>query len=196
MATVVDIGARRGDVNRRILEQLYRDHGEALRCFLLGRVQSSADIEDIVQDVFARLARRDDLVERSAEGARKNRAYLFTAANNMVVDLERRRQVRWKYSSANREGLEETVDQATPEIVVVAQEHLALVKEAIKTLKPEWRTAFILNRFKHMTHKEVSAVMGITRKQAERFIAKATLNLYEKVNEMYKGESGHGGRGK
>lgn len=185
MKSVVDRTAHQTDSNRENLEQLYRDHGEALRCFLYGRVYSDADIDDIVQDVFMRLARRDDLEERTQEGFKKNRAYIFTMANNLVVDMERGRQVRQKYQAAKYQQAEGRVDELAPEIVAVAQEHMGLVKEAIKALKPEWRTALILSRFKHMSHKEIASVMDITHRQAEGFISKAVLALHDMVKQMY-----------
>ena len=177
MSTVIALNRRRQKGHQQILEQLFREHGEALRSFLLGRVRNKADIEDIIQDVFSRLARQKDLNARHHMEARQNRAYIFTMANNLIVDMERRKAVRSQYCVENQQNPAGKVYELSPDVVVVAQEQLSTVKEAIKGLKPTWRTAFVLSRFKHMSYKEISAVMGVTERQVEAFVARAVVKL-------------------
>ncbi|WIO74205.1 RNA polymerase sigma factor [Porticoccaceae bacterium LTM1] len=185
---------RRSEADKQFLEQLYRDHGDALRSFLLGRVRSKTDIDDIVQEVFTRLARKEDLEGRQKVDSRQNRAYLFTAANNLIVDMERRKAIRREYCAAKSNDLAGTVYELSPEVEVVAQEQLSTVKAAITALKPTWRTAFILSRFKHMNYKEISVVMSVTERQVEAFVARAVAKLKKTLEAVNKGQEQGGSR--
>lgn len=184
---------RRSETNKQFLEQLYRDHGDALRSFLLGRVRSKTDIDDIIQEVFTRLAHKGGLEGRQEVDFRQNRAYLFTAANNLIVDMERRKAVRREYSVAKSNDLTGTVYELSPDVEVIAQEQLSTVKAAITALKPTWRTAFILSRFKHMNYKEISIVMQVTERQVEAFVARAVTRL-KKTLEAANDIQAKGGR--
>ncbi|WIO73264.1 sigma-70 family RNA polymerase sigma factor [Porticoccaceae bacterium LTM1] len=176
--------------NRRILKELYEEHGKAVRCFLYKRVKNREDIDDIVQDLFVRISKQKDLKARLEGGVKQQRAYLFTIANNLVVDMERNKLVRWRYSIKQGEQAKDYFDDLSPDVVVIAREHLKLVKQAIKELKPNHRTAFVLSRFKHMSHKEIAEVMGVKSRQVESYVASAVTNLRKKVDQMYQGGFG------
>ena len=192
MNTVIDLNRRREKGHRKLLEQLFQEHGEALRSFLLGRVRNKADIEDIIQDVFSRLARMTNLEARRHIDTRQNRAYIFTMANNLIVDMERRKAVRNRYCAENQQDSASKVYELSPDVVVVAQEQLSTVKEAITGLKPTWRTAFILSRFKHMNYKEISTIMEVSERQVEAFVARAVAKLRASLDK----EPGSKGAGK
>ena len=170
---VVDLSIRRTGDREQVLEQLFREHRAALRSFLLGRVRDTSDLDDIVQEVFMRLARNTDAVNRLLEPGANNRAYLFTAANNLIVDLERRQSVRKSYLTNHWDEAGAVVYELSPEVVVAASEELAVIKEAIKNLKPTWRKAFVLSRIKSMNYKDISEDMGVSVRQIEKYIAAA-----------------------
>lgn len=191
---VVKLETDSGSETGEILKGLYRDHGEAVRYFLRKRVRDEADIEDVVQDMFIRLSQQKDLNSRLSGGARQSRSYLFTIANNLVVDMERRKSVRWRYSAEKSGNVQDSVDELSPDVIVIAKEHMQLVKEAIKTLRPDHRTAFVLNRFRHMSHKEIAEVMGVRSKQVQGYIAAALSNLRKQVEKMYRDGCDQGDR--
>lgn len=181
-SNVVNFGRRpKSSETRReqALEQLFRDHGAPLRSFLLGRLRDEAELEDVMQEVFARLARKEDLEQRLTATHAKNRAYIFTAANNLIVDLERRRAVRREYSARHSDQMGETVYEISPEVEVVAVQELSRVKEAIKALKPTWRKAFVMSRLKCLSYQEISREMGVSTKQIEKYVASAIVRLRE-----------------
>ena len=45
------------------LERLYDDHAQALFAFLLSFTRSEPDTQDVLQEVFIKLAQRPDLLE-------------------------------------------------------------------------------------------------------------------------------------
>ncbi|HWT52955.1 MAG TPA: sigma factor, partial [Caulobacter sp.] len=73
-----------GDVDLAV-----RRHEGMLRRFVASRIGRDADVDDIVQEVFVRFARRTP-----GEAIERLEAYLFQTANNLIRDRARRRQVR------------------------------------------------------------------------------------------------------
>ena len=174
---IVDLTGRRRNERERVLEQLFNEHGAALQSFIGRNMAADADSEDIVQEVFIRLAKVEALCDKIKEEAGSTRSYLFTIANNLVVDMERKKSRRRGFDSRVREEVEDTVVENNPEVIVSASRELEMMKSVIMKLKTEWRRAFVLNRFKHMSYPQVAQHMGVTVKQVEHFIAQALVQI-------------------
>lgn len=177
---VISLNRRRSDEVEPVLEQLYRDHEEAIRSFLIGRIRDHSELDDIVQEVFVRVARSKELSTRQQFTKRQNRAYLFTAANNLIVDMERRKSVRRNYLSANEEE-RNSVYELSPDVVVEARQELSAIKKAVKQLKPTWRKAFVMARFQNVSYQEISEEMGVSIRQIEKYIANSIKALRKAV---------------
>src|ERR1041385_6471958 len=74
------------------LARLYDDHAQALFAFLLNLTQNEADTRDLLQELFAKLARRP----ASLPAVRAPRAFLLRLAHNAAIDWMRRRGTREK----------------------------------------------------------------------------------------------------
>src|SRR5438105_8577636 len=72
------------------LERLYDEHAQALFAFLLNLTRNEADTRDLLQELFVKLARKPELMEK----VRDARAFLVRLVHNMAIDLMRRRGVR------------------------------------------------------------------------------------------------------
>ncbi|MDM3870697.1 sigma-70 family RNA polymerase sigma factor [Porticoccus sp. W117] len=175
---VIDLNQRK-DSRRRSLEKLFQEDGRILRGYLFKRLRNEAEVEDVAQEVFAKLARMPDLDQRISQG--KNRNFLITIANNLVVDMERKRATRRSYQDEQRNQSGYLVYELSPEVEVVANEELSLLKTAIMKLKPTWRRAFTMSRFHNMTYREISEEMGVGVKQVEKYITNALMELRKAV---------------
>jgi RNA polymerase sigma-19 factor, ECF subfamily len=174
---VTELTSRRHELDEQVLERLYREHGSALRAFLWGRVSSQSDAEDIIQEVFSRLARLDGLKEKLAADRSDNRAFIFTAANNYIVDQERRKTLERRYLSTKHDLEHDTVLEITPEATAMARQELIMVKQAIANLHPAWRRAFVLSRFDSMSYRQIAEEMNISVKTVEKYITRALAKL-------------------
>ena len=74
------------------LRRLYDEHAQPLYAFLLNLTRDEADTRDLLQDIFVKLARDEDLLA----GVRDERAFLIRLAHNAAIDLIRRRGTRDK----------------------------------------------------------------------------------------------------
>lgn len=179
---VVDIGRRQQETREQVLERLFSEHGDALRSFVHGRTGSEDDPNDIVQEVFVRLARMKGLRAKLSDTGPRNRAYIFTIANNLIVDHERRKALQRNYDAQSGEA--ERVQEITPEAAASAERDLSILKQVIAQMRPAWRQAFVLNRFKYMSYTQIAAHMGVTVKQVENYMTQALVRVRDAQRAM------------
>lgn len=171
-ANVVGIRSRPRETQEQACERLYIEHHRALRRFLAVRCGLYNEIDDIVQEVFARLAQSIDLARRLPPADERNRSYLFVVANRVVINLERRRKLERRYICKQADAALGGHELASPsaEHVVAVRDDLESVRRAILELKPNWRRAFVSHRFRHMSYIEIAQEMGVSVKTVEKYI--------------------------
>jgi len=170
---IVHVSSRARPGRKRLVARLFAQHDRVLRLFLQARSVPSEQIEDLIQELYARLLVMDRLEEKMSESTGSNRTYLRLMANHLFVDHQRKMHVRGRYSAAQREIERERFDDRTPERIVAAQLELEAIKAVILDLPVNWRVAFVLQRFRNMSYEEIALHMGVTIKQVEHYIVRA-----------------------
>ena len=170
---IVHVSSRERPERKRLVARLFAQHDRVLRLFLQGRSVPKDQIEDLMQELFARLLVMDRLEEKMSESTGSNRTYLRLMANNLFVDQQRKLHVRGRYLAAQRDIERERFDDRTPERIVAAQLELEAIKAVILDLPVNWRVAFVLQRFRNMSYEEIALHMGVTIKQVEHYIVRA-----------------------
>ena len=72
------------------LRRLYDEHAQPLYAFLLNFTRNESDTHDLLQEIFVKLARDENLLN----GIRDERAFFIRLAHNAAIDLIRRRDAR------------------------------------------------------------------------------------------------------
>ena len=154
-----------------------------LMSYFRRRLHTPQDAEDLTQEVFLRILRRDEaLPSDHAE------AYLFQVAANLLRD--RARQAGWRRANDHvsldgPEGPGLTADPASsgliedlgPERVLLSQEALAAALAALDQLGERTRDIFVLYRLEKMKHREIAALYGISVSSVEKYVARASEHL-------------------
>jgi RNA polymerase sigma factor (sigma-70 family) len=142
-------------------------HEASLRGYLRHSLKSLADVDDLVQECYARLLR-----ERDRGEVRSSRAFLFTVARNAVRDLLRRRAVSAALPITENAALH--VLEESPNLVdfVSRREELAILTDAIRALPERCRHVFLLRKIQGLPQKEIAARLGITENTVETLVAK------------------------
>ena len=174
---VVDLASHGRPERRRLVERLFGEHAPALRLFLKGRLVPPDEIDDLVQELFARLMNVKRLEDKMSASTGSNRAYLLTMANNMVVDMQRKASIRSNYAARQKGVRSDQVYERTPEEIVAAQLELEVMRSVILEMRPTWRQAFVLHRFRNMSYEDIALHMDMTVKQVENCIAQAMKRL-------------------
>ncbi|MDM3870838.1 sigma-70 family RNA polymerase sigma factor [Porticoccus sp. W117] len=189
---VVDISQRRRGRQEQVLKRLFDEHGAPLRSFLAARLGARDDLDDLVQDVFFRLAKLEDLGDKMIHNKGSIRAYLFTIGNNLILDAKRKRQVRDSYAQSKQAFDEEHAHQVSPETVVSHRQELQIVKNAIMEMPAAWRKVFLLSRVELKSYRLISEQLGVSVKQVEKYMSKALKFVRDAVKAAHSQEAHNG----
>jgi RNA polymerase sigma-70 factor (ECF subfamily) len=129
-------------------------HEPALRAYVKVRFPTLTDIDNLIQETFARILRA-----RDAGPVRSPKAFLFATARNTAIDLLRREQIVQLDGSASIDVLDET--PGTIETLSREQE-LCLLEQAVESLPERCRQILILKKIEGLSYAEIGEQLGIT----------------------------------
>ena len=155
-------------------------HNKVLKLFLVRAVGSIAEAEDILQEVYLRLVRRQER-ETISEFPR---AYLFTTATNVIRDRRRRQKVRRNF---DHDPFDETsCPDHTPsvEATMIWQEGLEIVKDALQDLKPIHRRIFVLHKIEGLSFPEIAKETGVPLRTVQRYASDALAHCAARLEKQ------------
>ncbi len=147
--------------------------------FLIYRI-GSADVEDLVQEVFIKAINGLETFKGNASP----KTWLFSIARNVAIDEIRKN--KWK-KFISFDLIHEPKNLKTPETVFNENEATLELYMAVQSLKPSYRDVIILRGLKDLTVSEASFVLNWSENKVRSTYnrAKAALrkrmggNLYE-----------------
>lgn len=164
---------------RSFLDALSRRYRGALTAFFRRRAPNwRQDSEDLTQEVFLRLARRE-----GEGGIERAEQYLFQIARSVLVDNARRHIVRNTVCHETYDELEHAVEDFSPERVLDGKEQIALVLSALDNLPDNVRAAFVLHRFEELTYVEIAVRLGVSVSSIEKYMIRALKTMTALVKE-------------
>ncbi|RRN63913.1 RNA polymerase sigma factor [Caulobacter sp. 602-1] len=155
-------------------------HEPELRRMLTRRAPVGFEVDDIVQEIYARLAGL-----ASVDHIHNPRSYIFRMASGIAMDFMRRLKV---VPITNVEDVDAAgaVDQEpSPEVVTVARDQLRRLARVFAALPPRVAEVFRLRRVQGLSQREVAARLGITESTVEKHMARGVYLIaqgFEVVN--------------
>lgn len=156
-------------------------HEPALRRWLGRRLVYGLDLDDIVQEAYAKL-----VTVPSVDHITNPRAYFFRTALNILVNEVRRTQVVSIEFVAELDRLEVEADGFAPDIEAEYRQELRHVAEAIAQLPAKCREVFIVRKVHGLSQRETARKLGIAESTVEKHVAKGLRHLVDYF--------GHGGK--
>jgi RNA polymerase sigma factor (sigma-70 family) len=155
----------------QLLVQWSKRYREVLLRFFQRRMAGNADREDLVQEVFLHMARRENLGE-----IRDVERFLFHAAANVLKDW-RRKQL--SHAAGQHEPLNDEIRDVgrTPEHVLLSKEVIEKLVAALELLPERTRTIFVLYHFEQLPHAQIARELGIAVRTVEDHVARANGKL-------------------
>ena len=160
------------------LERLYDDHAQALFAFLLNLTRDEHDTRDVLQEVFAKLARQPGLLD----GVRNERAFLIRLAHNAAIDLMRRRGTREKH---HEQFGAEAVTPFAPTADPDEQTFRAALAEALGELPRDQRAVVHLKLWEWLTFEQIAAALEIPPNTAASRYRYGLDKLRERLRPIY-----------
>jgi RNA polymerase sigma-70 factor (ECF subfamily) len=147
-------------------------HESSLRAYLHRQFPEHPDIDDLVQETYARL-----LQTREHGALRTPKAFLFATARNAALDFFRHRKVVAIDGLAEIECLPVLEDRpGVPEAVCHDQE-LQLLAEGIQALPERCRQVITLRKIHGLSHREIAAQLGVAENTVNAQVALGVLRL-------------------
>jgi RNA polymerase sigma-70 factor (ECF subfamily) len=160
---------------KALLAAWAREFRLPLMRFFQKRAPPSVDPDDLVQEVFVRLARRADLGSIDyVEG------YLFQTAANVLADRYRRDQRQPEIV----ESFDETTHGEavlTPERVLMDRQAIEQLIQGLYALPERTRHIFVLYHFEHLRQAEIAARFGMPVSTVEKHMARANKRLLKRL---------------
>ncbi len=162
------------------VQDLFRRHNQELKRFLRRRGASADTAADLMQETFLKL-----LTATPAAPVDNAQSYLFRIANNLSIDLARRRRLMPLVDNSD-EVLNRLVDDApSPERAVLSRQELALLQAALNQIPERPREVF-LARLEGKTFAEIGRTMGVSPQTAFSHMLRVMMHLKAALDRVQK----------
>ncbi|MBX3738916.1 MAG: RNA polymerase sigma factor [Candidatus Didemnitutus sp.] len=146
--------------------QWFRDevhaHDASLKAYLRGQFPSVRDVDDVVQESYLRVWRRQ--VSNPIQSAK---SFLYKVARHLAIDTLRHHRASPVDAVADISTLEVLDAKPSAADAACTSEEIDLLVEAIETLPPRCREIVILRKLRGLSQKDIAARMGIEERTVE-----------------------------
>lgn len=141
-----------------LFSNLYERLSNSLHDYLYYKYGEGLNPKDKTQEAFIKLWENCKKVTVD-----KAKSFLFTVANNLVLNEIKHNKVVLRYQSNTQMGH----TNESPEFLLEKEEYFKKYQETLSKLTEEQRTAFMLNKVEGKKHDEIAQMLGVTRKVVE-----------------------------
>lgn len=142
-------------------------HEPALRAWLQRRRLAGLEVDDIVQETYARL-----IAMESIKGVRNPKTYAFQAAYSVLMTHVRRSKVIAFQTVADIDQLGSQSEDPSPENAVADRDELQHLGEAIAALPGRVRDVFTLRKIDGLSQREVAQRLGLAESTVEKHMSR------------------------
>ena len=155
----------------KAFDQLFSDYGNRVYHFSLGYLKSSADAEEVVQEVFLRIWKNRGTLKPELSF----KAYLFKIAYHQILEyFEKANQQRTFKDRLIEESINFT-DELDEKVNY--QMLLEKVEQFIEQLPERQKVILVKKRKEGLPVKEIAVQLGISPKTVESHLAAALKNI-------------------
>jgi RNA polymerase sigma-70 factor (ECF subfamily) len=159
---------------KSVFTKLHQRYAKDLHDFIYYKFGEQYNPKDKVQEAFMKLWQNCNKINPD-----KAKSYLFSVANNTTLNVIKHKKVVLKYETQTNT---KDSDHQDPQFLLEEKEYLKKYQKALSNLTEEKRVAFLLNRVEGKTHKEISELLGISRKAVEKRIYSGLEQLRKEID--------------
>jgi RNA polymerase sigma-70 factor (ECF subfamily) len=147
----------------------------ALRAWLRRRRLQDTEIDDLVQETYAKL-----IVLESVDAIRDPKSYAFQVAHSIHATRIRRARIVPIQAGADLGDMPIPALDGTPEDILQARDELMELAAALTSLPARCKAAFLLRRLDGLSQRETAQRLGISEKTVENYMTQAIRFLMDR----------------
>lgn len=157
--------------DQSVFDELFHTYYSRIYGKALHVCKVHATAQDVAQQVFLKLW------EKKAELANipNPEAWLFSVANNQIVDVFRNQLMQDKYAQFALQLLEE--ETSSPEDLLITRQQKQLLEKSLELLSPKQKEVYHLSRHQGMTYVDIAAQLGISRDTVKEYMGVAMAKI-------------------
>lgn len=159
----------------KLFERLYKKHSKNLHDFLYYKFGEQLNPQDKVQEAFIKLWQNCSKISPN-----KAKSFLFTTANNLMLNAVAHQKVVLKYQKSPQKS----ATNESPEFVMQEKEYHQKLQNALANLTEAQRVAFLMNRVEGKRFKEIAELLDISTKAVEKRIYGALKKLRKEIEGL------------
>jgi RNA polymerase sigma factor (sigma-70 family) len=148
----------------------------ALKQFLRRHWRNKTEIDDLCQEVYARVF---EAAQRQLPYPVK--PFVFAAARNLLIDQIRHKQVVSIEAVPELDSLNVAIDEPWPDRSAMAREELRRLQAALDRLPPRCRDAVVMRKIEGLSRPEIAVRMGIAENTVNSYLTEGMRALADMV---------------
>ena len=156
-----------------VFNSIFKDNSKTVFNYIYYKFGNEERANDAVQEAFVKLWENCTKIPPE-----KAKAYLYTVANNLYLNVIKADKVRLKYADKHANS----ITQESPEYVLEEKQFQKKLDDALNALPENQRTTFLLNRIDGKKYTEIAAMEGVSVKAIEKRMHLALKTLREKID--------------
>ena len=165
-----------------VITQLYKSQIGIICKYLIKAGCSKSEAEDIAQESFARAVQYMDGINPE-----KLPSWLFTVAINIFRTV-RKRGGRLSYSLDEEQYCNNFFSEEDTEGLVIANEKVRYIKNALESMKEEYRTLLLMKYQAELSYKQISHILGMSGNTVKTYLYRAREEFKERWRSIYERE--------
>ena len=137
-------------------------HEPAVRAWLRPRVRSDHDVDDLIQEAYAKLSALS-----AVDQIARPRSYFFQTVQNLLTDHIRRERIVRIDAVADFDGIDAGDDAPDPERIVGGRREFARVAALIDDLPDRCRQIFRMRKIDGLSQREIAERIGVSESVVE-----------------------------
>ena len=156
-----------------VFNSIFKDNSKTVFNYIYYKFGNEERANDAVQEAFVKLWENCTKIPPE-----KAKAYLYTVANNLYLNVIKADKVRLKYADKHANS----ITQESPEYALEEKQFQKKLDDALNALPENQRTTFLLNRIDGKKYTEIAAMEGVSVKAIEKRMHLALKTLREKID--------------
>jgi len=156
---------------KHIFKSVFEQMQPKIQRFLRSKGLDLDSSADLTQDVFTKLWQNCSKVKEE-----KALSYLFTIANNLIIDKSRKEKTKLKYLGS----ISQAHDSNDPECQLRMVDFKKRLESAIDSMAAGSKEVFMMSRFNDMKYREIAEALGLSVKAVEKRMSIALKHLVDR----------------